>query len=143
MPFTKVAISYCKNIYYYKDSPLYYYVMNENSLMHNKSLLNEKYALDSYNIVKNKCCENLKSGLEIIFIKECLYSMLSTLIQKKESKSEINKTLNLVTRDYPNWYLNKDKKKLGLIINFILFCYKKSIFFPVKILFIIRGVVYD
>ncbi len=143
MPFTKVAISFCNTIFYYKEKPLYYYVMNNESLMHNKSLLNEENALQAYKLVSEKCNDEVKDYLEIVFIKECLYSMLSTMITKKYNSSVIKKKLSVISSDYPNWYENDEMKKLGKVVNIILFLYKKSLLLPIRFIFFLKGVLYD
>ena len=143
MPFTKVAVSFCESIYYYKKKPLYFYVMNNESLMHNKALLNENYALQSFNIVKNKCNKELKEQLEIVFIKECLYSMLSSMIAKKYKKRIIEEKLQEISSTYSNWFKNSELYKLGKVVNIILLMYRKSFFIPIRFIFFLKGVLYD
>lgn len=143
MPFTKVAISFCNNIYYYKEKPLYYYIMYNTSLMHNKNLLDENNAFNSFNIVKRYSNKKLKACLEILFIKECLYSMLQTMILKKYRKKTIKKRLCEISCDYSTWYLNQDIKYLDKGKKTVLFFYKYSMFLPIKIIFFIKERVYD
>lgn len=143
MPFTKVAISYCNRIYYYRTKPLYYYVMNASSLMHNKKLLDENNAYNSFKIVEKCANKKYNSSLEIVFIKECLYSMLQTMILKGISKKNIKKELSSISKKYTNWYNNKDIKHLDTGKRIVLFFYKKSMFFPIKLIFFIKEKIYD
>lgn len=143
MPFTKVAISFCNKVFYYKEKPLYYYVMNDESLMHNNSLLDEENAFQAYKLVREKCNDAVKDYLEIVFIKECLYSMLSTMITKKYRTTIIKKKLSTISSDYPRWYKNTEIKKLGKVVNIILFLYKKSLLLPIRFIFFLKGVIYD
>ena len=55
--FTKTAIANCESIYYI-EKPLYKYIDNNNSLMHNSALLNEKNAFIAFDTIKSKILTN-------------------------------------------------------------------------------------
>ena len=141
MPFTKIAISFCDNIFYYKEKPLYYYVMNETSLMHDKKLLNENNAIIAFETVKEKSNPKMKKNIENIFVKECLYSVLVSLLAKKKRKKYICIKIQQLVCNYPNWY--KNIRNLNINTKIILFFYKINFFLPLRIIMILKEFIYD
>ncbi len=106
MPFNKLAISVCEAIYYC-DKPLYYYIENEESLMHNPELMNEENAKNAFSIIENKLKDKYYHEVEAIFLQEYLYAITMTLIAKKVSSKIIRKQIEDSLAKYPKVYKNE------------------------------------
>lgn len=106
MPFTKCAISVCNKIYYY-NYPLYYYVMQPYSLMHDFNLLDEKNAIQAFDIIERRLKSNYKFEIEAIFVKEYIYSTTLTLIKKKLPVLQVKRHIDECFRRYPACASNK------------------------------------
>lgn len=139
MPFTKIAVSYCKNIYYYNEKPLYYYVMNNKSLMHQKELLDENNAIMAFKKIEAEINPKFKTELELIFITECLYSVICTTITKKYSKIKIKKILKPYIQNYKNWFKNDSIKETPIYIRIILLFFKLNWYLPIRIIIFIKN----
>lgn len=87
--FTKIAISYCKDIYYL-NKPLYIYNDVETSLMHNASLLDEHNAFRAFDsISKSLINRGFVKELNLIYLIEVVYATTMTLIRKESSHEEL------------------------------------------------------
>lgn len=106
MPFNKLAISVC-DVIYYCDKPLYYYIENEESLMHNDSLLNEEYAIQAFALLENKLKDEYYHEIEAIFLKEYLYATTMTLVARKVKPKQIKKHIEEALKRYPKVYENE------------------------------------
>lgn len=112
MPFAKIAISHCDKIYYLAK-PLYHYVMEPTSLMHNIELLSENNALESFQIVQEHLEERFPYEVEGIFLKELLYSTVRTKLLRKVNIGEIRSNIDHWTRRYPTWYLHPELQNMS------------------------------
>lgn len=132
MPFTKIAISHCATIMYTKKLHYEYY-QNENSLMHNSSLLNPQNSYDAFMHVYNNTHKIYINELEGIFILECFYSMsLSTTLymNKKQWKKQIGELINL----FPKMLYNKYFKSFSFRIRMFVFLSYFKLYGMVKFL---------
>lgn len=138
MPFTKIAISYCGTVYYYNEKPLYYYVMNNESLMHQKNLLDENNAISAFNKLEQEINPKLKKELEPIFITECLYSVICTTITKHYSKKKIKEILRKPLTKYKQWFKNSLIKEMPSYRKVILLFFKFDFYMPIRIIMNIK-----
>lgn len=92
MPFTKVALSYCENIYYV-DRPLYIYMDNPNSLMHNAELLDKNNALKGFEIVRNNVNKEVvhEDELNALYLYEVVYTTTMTELRQNDSYASVRK----------------------------------------------------
>lgn len=106
MPFNKLAISVSKTIYYC-DKPMYYYVENGESLMHNSNLVNEEYAIKAFTLLEDKLKNQYYHEVEAIFLKEYLYATTMTLATKKIKANKIKQHIKNALEKYPKVYENE------------------------------------
>ncbi len=106
MPFNKLAISVSEAIFYC-DKPMYYYVENEESLMHNRNLLNEQYAVEAFALLESKLKNEYYHEVEAIFLKEYLYAITMTLTAKKVKSNKIKQHIENALEKYPKVYQNE------------------------------------
>ena len=134
MPFTKIAISYCKKIFYYKEV-LYHYVNNEKSLMNDNSKMNEDNCVISFNLIEKNINPKIsKNILEYIFIMECYYTIVYISIKKGYSNKKINDLINSVLEKYPNCFDNKHFNFLHPIKKMIFCLMKKRRYFLIRLI---------
>ncbi len=106
MPFNKIAISVCEEIYYLKE-PLYFYVKNNESIMNNIKIINYENANNAFNFVESKLKQKFPYEVEAIFIVEFLYSSTMTLMERRDKTIEIKKHIEECEKRYPNLYENE------------------------------------
>lgn len=104
MPFTKVAISKCENFKYLKI-PMYYYIQNSNSLIHNKKLNDYTNVIRAFDYI-NKNVNSLNDEKEALFISEVLYTVAILSISNFKRKQWIE-NLRKIESIYPNYIQNK------------------------------------
>lgn len=141
MPFAKIAISHCKYIYYCQN-PLYFYVDCDSSLMHNKQLLDENNAINAYKYIEKNINPIMENYLEEIFIKECLYTIISGMMQKKYSKKKILSITTPLEKKYQFWYKNPYIKKMDIKNGIVLILYKNRMFLLLKLVFYLKEKIY-
>jgi glycosyltransferase involved in cell wall biosynthesis len=122
MPFNKLAIASCNSIYYC-DKPLYNYVMNPGSLMHDHELLTEKNAIAAFELIRDKLSEQYKYEVEALFLKELLYTTVTTMIDKGYINIDLKDHIEYWEKVYPEWHMNPEIKYLSrfqkLCLNYI------------------------
>lgn len=103
MVFNKIAISNCDKIYHLNKS-LYYYFLNENSIMNTRKTLSEDILLKAMEIIEEELGKNFKEQVEAIFIKEYFYGTMITLIKMNKNNKEIKEHIELCEKKYTNLY---------------------------------------
>ena len=131
---------YAKNISFVDDY-LYYYLVREGSIMHNKEYsekLNDIFdSIDNLtNIFINKnAFDKYKDELEFLYIKHLLHAASLRFLPYEEGSPSINKVCEIMKDKFSDWSKNKYYKKMNfkykIVCNFI---YKKKISLLKKIL---------
>lgn len=131
---------YAKNISFIDDY-LYYYLVREGSIMHNKKYsekLNDIFSsIDNLtNIFINKnAFDKYKDELEFLYIKHLLHAASLRFLPYEEGITSINKVCEIMHDKFPNWAKNKYYKKMNfkykIVCNLI---YKKKFGLLKKIL---------
>lgn len=131
---------YAKNISFIDDY-LYYYLVREGSIMHNKKYsdkLNDIFdSIDNLtNIFINKnAFDEYKDELEFIYIKHLLHAASLRFLPYEEGISSLNRICEIMNDKFPKWSKNKYYKKMNfkykIVCNLI---YKKKFNFLKKIL---------
>ena len=131
---------YAKNISFIDDY-LYYYLLREGSIMHQKSYtdkLNDIF--DSLNnltniFIKKDAFDKYKDELEYLYIEHLLHAASLRFLPYDEGISSINRICDIMKEKFPNWSKNKYYKKMNfkykIVCNLI---YKKRLNFLKKIL---------
>ena len=108
---------YAKNISFIDDY-LYYYLVRDGSIMHNKKYsdkLNDIFdSIDNLiNIFINKnAFDEYKDELEFIYIKHLLHAASLRFLPYEEGLPSINKVCEIMKEKFPNWSKNKYYKKM-------------------------------
>ena len=131
---------YAKNISFIDDY-LYYYLLREGSIMHQKSYtdkLNDIF--DSLNnltniFIKKDAFDKYKDELEYLYIEHLLHAASLRFLPYDEGISSINRICDIMKEKFPNWSKNKYYKKMNfkykIVCNLI---YKKRFNLLKKIL---------
>ena len=131
---------YAKKISFIDDY-LYYYLVREGSIMHQKSYtdkLNDIF--DSLNnltniFIKKNAFDKYKNELEYLYIEHLLHAASLRFLPYDEGISSINRICDIMKEKFPNWSKNKYYKKMNfkykIVCNLI---YKKRLNFLKKIL---------
>lgn len=138
MPFTKHAISCCRNIIYIKKS-LYNYVQQDNSLMHDEFLRNFDNTKNAFNYIIENISSKFSLEIEALYISTYLYS-LALISFNKMSKKEYLNTLKDAEQMYPNYYSNKYLKESPLQLRLIIFCVKHKLYSVIKLTLWLRKI---
>lgn len=134
-PFTKIAIASATNICYIKKA-LYEYYQNNNSLMHNNSLLTAENAQKSFMYVSDKLKDSFPHEIEALFLVEYLYSTVLTnslIMNRKELINYISLSESIFPNCYNNEYLKLMPKKNILVLKLIKFRSARLIRFMARI----------
>ena len=95
--FTKVALSYCRSVYYLNKT-LYYYIENKNSLMHDTRLLDKENAHKAFDIISNRLNgRGFDEELHSMYLIEVIYSTTMTCLRRKEDAKQ---NYREATKDY-------------------------------------------
>jgi len=133
MPFSKLAIAKCNKVYYL-DTPLYYYVFHDSSLMHDRRLETEQNAIRAFDIVKRELENLFPDEVVGIFAKELLYSTVLTMCGLGKSDEDINRHLDKYEALYPDWSKNPIVSSFEAHVRLVLFFIQRRWFLPVRIL---------
>lgn len=131
---------YAKNISFIDDY-LYFYLVREGSIMHNKKYsekLNDIFdSLDNLTniFIKKNAFDKYRDELEFIYIKHLLHAASLRFLPYEEGISSINRICEIMKDEFPKWSTNKYYKKMNfkykIVCNLI---YKKKFNFLKKIL---------
>lgn len=132
LAFSKVYLSKCKEVYYLRE-PLYYYVDNNQSIMHTKSTMDISNNIKAFEYIEKNVKKN--QAVEMIFIREYLYLIVQNMILQNSSLQEIKRFVDECNNKYPKWFKNCYIKFQPLYVRIILLLIKYKIIFPIKIIF--------
>ena len=131
---------YAKNISFIDDY-LYYYLVREGSIMHNKKYsdkLNDIFdSIDHLTgiFINKNAFDKYKDELEYLYIKHLLHAASLRFLPYEEGLLSINRVCEIMKEKFPNWSKNKYYKKMGfkykIVCNLI---YKKKFNLLKKIL---------
>ena len=131
---------YAKNISFVDDY-LYYYLVREGSIMHNKEYsekLNDIFdSIDNLtNIFINKnAFDKYKDELEFLYIKHLLHAASLRFLPYEEGLPSINIVCEIMEDKFPSWCKNKYYKKMNLKYKIVCnLIYKKKFRILKKIL---------
>lgn len=113
LAFNKITISHCDSIYYLKVN-LYHYKLHNESIVHSIKHVNEKYPFEAFKIIESKLKHKYKEQVELIFIRELLYSTVMLLALKKVKTKDIILEIDSLEQLYPNWFYVFKKSRLSL-----------------------------
>lgn len=131
MPFTKMAIINCTNIIYV-DKYLYYYVMEEGSLMHNDSLVDVNNTKVAFKSVYDRLHINFPFETEALFIHEYLYSLELTLLSK-QTRSEWVASVSEAELMFPTYLKNKYLKEFPKYVQLIVYLIHFKMYWILKL----------
>lgn len=132
-PFTKVAISHCKSVLYV-DTPFYLYYQNNNSLMHDDSLFDNKNTIAAWEYINSNISMSISNeAKDAIYLKEyvlkkCLYDL--NVLKKKQWVNEVN----MLISNKKNLFSNKYLSRFPISYRFVFFLIRHKCFTLLKIL---------
>ena len=132
--FVKKYISNCDKIFY-ENSPMYYYVQNDNSIMHSIETMKIENNIKAFNEIK-KIGNN--DAIEMIFIREYLYLITQIMMLKKYKFGKIREFINQSVLMYPKWYKNKYIKYQPLYLKIILLFIRYKFMLLLKLVFLLK-----
>lgn len=139
MPFTKVAASYCRKIYYTKQTHYMYY-QHEQSLMHNSKLLDPMNTIKAFTAVHDNFNNGFQSEIEAIFVLECFYSTALINAERMGRKEWICYISNLEEM-FPGFSDNKYIKDYSKSVQVVVMLAKRKMYFSVKSLYLLRNMI--
>ena len=138
VPFTISAILN-SNIIYYVKKPLYNYVQQPNSLIHNMENVDLINARNAFLYIKGKIEKNYSCLIEYFFVTMYLKSVALLNIKTLGKKDYIT-SLIIAEREYPNYYKNIYLKKSSLLIRAIVFMIKHKLYNFMKVMVFMKDV---
>lgn len=135
LAFVKVYVDKCKKVYYLNE-PLYYYINNAKSIMHNSNTLNINNNIMAFNYIN----DNIKSNdsLKMIFLREYLYLIVQIMILKKYKTKDIKQFIKEAEQKQSDCYNNMYLKFQPLYFRIILKCIQYRLIFFLKIIFSLK-----
>lgn len=124
VPFTKHAISCCKSIIYIKK-PMYMYVQQKDSLMHNPSLTNPQNAERAFFYMQKHLKTTFPEEIEALFIKEYLFPVALQRLSihgKVDTSNFIDNAILL----YPNCLYNRYHRSAPVYIRALVWIVVKK-----------------
>lgn len=135
-PFFRIAYLYSNNIFYLAE-PLYNYVMNPKSLMHNYSLNSVDYALTAFETISLHTQDiNL---LTKAFMKNCYFSNIGTMIVSRWKRKEFSKRLKFLRKEYNKFYSIGSLLVYGLPYFVIVIIANLGLVNTLRLIFKIKG----
>ena len=96
----------------------------------------------TYEFIENNVSFLMSDYLEQIFIKECLYSVISGVMQKGYTKKKILSITVPLEKKYNSWYNNSYIKELNFKNRVVLTLYHYRMFFLLKFVFYLKKKIY-
>lgn len=109
--FVNLIMDASQSIYYYKV-PLYYYNQRKNSLS-NISVLDERYLIEAFDIIRNKLAAKYPYEIKTKSIRDLLYGCVLMMNKAGKGSAEIVKYINGFENLYPIWWNNPGIVALG------------------------------
>ena len=135
-PFFRIAFLYSDSIYYLAE-PLYNYVVNPKSLMHNSSLNSVDYALAAFKDISSHTKD--VSLLTKAFMKNCYYSNISTMIVSKWKRKDFSDRLRYLKKNYNEYYSVRSLLVYGFPYYVITIIANLRLIGILKLIFKIKG----
>ena len=135
LPFTKTAVSKCHSIYHI-NHPLYYYIQNSKSLMHNSTLLDKQNAINAFDAIDSNI-NGFEVEKEAIFMHEYLYSTCLTALRdttKQKWEEYVDCVMKRHSINIDNKYFVRFPKKIILVVKMIL----KKRYFALKFIYLMK-----
>lgn len=139
MPFCKVAFAH-SNTFYNCKKPLYYYVMQRNSLMHNRGKIHTADERRAFCYLEKKLKEEFPYEVEAAFTLLVLYSGVLSKILSGWNNKKIKKYIALCEKEYPNCYNNEVVKTTGLVHRVCLYLIKKRLLLLLRFITFIKEI---
>lgn len=136
MPFTKHAVSCCKDIIYLKKC-IYMYVQHDNSLIRDSSLVDIKNTVSAFNYIRKNLGNTFPTEVEALFISTYLYSV-ALLLCNTIPKKEYIKRLYESEQIFPNYYLNPYFKNSTIQERLVIMCVRYKLYYGIKMLLWIK-----
>lgn len=105
IPFTKTAIAFSKKIIYIQK-PMYYYVVHEESLMHDETRFSVDDTKRRIEYIKRKVGSKYQDEVEALFALHCLYSIALNTAKRNIGSKKIKYIVDELIREYPYWHRN-------------------------------------
>lgn len=138
MPFTKIAIANCMSIIYV-DKYLYYYVVEEESLMHDDSLVDINNIKIAFKAVYDRLYFNFSFEIEALFIHEYLYS-LGLILLNKQSRGEWIASVSEAELMFPAYLKNRYLKEFPKYIQLIVYLIHFKMYWTLKCMLKLRRI---
>ncbi len=135
LAFCKVFLSKCQTIYY-KRKALYYYTLNDTSIMHNSDTLNINNNIKAFEFIQENTSSN--KAIEMIFIREYLYLVVQIMVIKKYKTKEIKKFIDKSFLMYSEWNSNPYIIYQPFYVKVLLKFIKYKIIFPLRMVFMLK-----
>lgn len=117
--FNKIALSFCKTIFYLKDN-LYEYVVNSDSVMNTTKLLGEANAKKAFDILEKKIDKKYSKAISILKIKEYLFGTLQSMVRMRKRNIEIKNFIDKYEEQNPGWKMLIHTHKFDIFTTLIL-----------------------
>lgn len=117
--FNKIALSYCKTIFYYKQN-LYEYIINSTSVMNTTKLTGEYNAKKAFDILDDCINIKYKSTLTMLKTKEYLFASVQSMVRMGLTSKQILNFINEYDRKNTNWYDCISQYRSDLYVSTIL-----------------------
>ena len=131
LPFTKHALSCCKDIIYIKQ-PLYYYVQQENSLIHDATLTNFSNTINAFSYIRENIELRYPCEVEALFVSVYLYA-LALQSYKSLPKKEYFQALREAEQMFPEYYSNPYLKYSTLQQKLVIACVRHKLYFGIQL----------
>lgn len=138
VPFTISAISK-SNVIYYAKKPLYDYVQQPNSLIHNTGDVDLINAHNAFLYIKQQI-ENVYPSLTEYFFVTMYLKSVALLNIRKLSKKEYVTSLKVAEQEYPNYYKNTYLKKSPLLIRLIAFMIRYKLYNLMRVMVFMKNI---
>ncbi len=139
-----ILVGYSNKITYIKK-PLYNYIIRSGSTMrqkqYNKKLDSIFFAIDflENEFKKRNLYNNYKDELEFLVINHLLYAAFGRFLQYKEGKPKLQKIIQAIKTNYPDWRKNKYYIKQDLIFKLTCNIFYSQNFIAIKLYKLIRN----
>ena len=131
-PFFRVCFLKSKSIIYLQE-PMYFYVCNQQSLMHKPENANVDYALSAFEMVKDH--SNDLEMLSCAFMKNCFYSNIISMLILKYKRKDFYNRLSFLKSNYSGFYSRKNSHCLSKKTQIVILLADSKLFLLLNILF--------
>ena len=136
VPFTISAILN-SNIIYYVKKPLYNYVQQPNSLIHNMENVDLINARNAFLYIKGKIEKNYPIETEYLFVKMYLRAIVLSCASNI-SKQDFWHVVHKAEDKYPNYYQNKYLSEMLFHDKVLIYFIKHRLYYLIRIILILK-----